>query len=493
MIQKGVVFLLLATFMVADSISFEDVVQKAIKNNLELQILDSKKEVAKASIDEIDALYYPSVSLGLNTQYTKDLQNSSGVSSIGGSFLSDSSGYESSSTFRVDYELYNFGVTDTKVAIATIEKDKIEYEKEEKTQELKLNLLEIYGKILDSKNQLFYYQKIQELNKDIYQLYKRLFGVKKIDKLTLANQAIKILELDTQLNGIKDSLKKSFVELEYYTHDNYKLSNHFAIFKPNKQNNISYEDSFIYKQRKLDIKQKEKEILQLEQELYPSIKLFSTYNFYEKDKEHMEESFELDERNYVVGVGINIVLFEGFKYDATKRKLKAELKQLNLQNEQYKKEFYLQKKENQKEFSKISDNIINISYTKDAYEKKTDTIHKLDNVKNIDTVSLLDNEIKNHEKNLELQSSIIQKNIKLKEMEIIGVNIDKVMLKKHYSHKTIKEVNVRKTPFLSGDILKILSLNTKINIEYCNRYGWCKLWNEEAYVAQFLIEKLSKR
>jgi hypothetical protein len=43
MIQKGVVFLLLATFMVADSISFEDVVQKAIKNNLELQILDSKK------------------------------------------------------------------------------------------------------------------------------------------------------------------------------------------------------------------------------------------------------------------------------------------------------------------------------------------------------------------------------------------------------------------------------------------------------------------
>jgi outer membrane protein TolC len=119
MIQKGVAFLLLATFMVADSISFEDVVQKAIKNNLELQILDSKKEVAKASIDEIDALYYPSVSLGLNTQYTKDLQNSSGVSSIGGSFLSDSSGYESSSTFRIDYELYNFGVTDTKVAIAT--------------------------------------------------------------------------------------------------------------------------------------------------------------------------------------------------------------------------------------------------------------------------------------------------------------------------------------------------------------------------------------
>jgi outer membrane protein TolC len=482
--------------VLANSITFEGVVQKSIKNNLELQILDSKKEVAKASIDEIDALYYPKVSLGFNTQYTKDLEKSSGISSIGGSFLSDSSGYESSSTFRVEYEVYNFGVTDTKIDIATIKKDKVEYERKEKVQEFKLKLLEIYGKVLDDKIQLFYYQKIQELNRDIYKLYKRLFDAKKIDKLTIANQAIKIIELDTKIVQVKDNLKKLFVELGYYTHDTYTLSNNFEHLKLIKQNDIVYEESVIYKKQALEIKQKEKEIKQLKKELYPSIKLFSTYNLYEKDNDHLDKSFKLDERNYVIGLGINIVLFEGFKFDATKRKLQAELKQLNLQNKHYEEQYYLQKKANQKEFIQIKDNIVNVSHSVEKYKSRTKTFEELNDVNNIDTIKVLNNEINNYEKDLELQTIKIKKNIKLKEMQILGTKVEHSMIqevemqiksKNRYTHKTLKESNIRQSPFLTGNIIKTVAANTSISIEYCNSYDWCKLEDDEAYIAKFLI------
>jgi hypothetical protein len=117
-------------------------------------------------------------------------------------------------------------------------------------------------------------------------------------------------------------------------------------------------------------------------------------------------------------------------------------------------------------------------------------------VNNIDTIKVLNNEINNYEKDLELQTIKIKKNIKLKEMQILGTKVEHSMIqevemqiksKNRYTHKTLKESNIRQSPFLTGNIIKTVAANTSISIEYCNSYDWCKLEDDEAYIAKFLI------
>lgn len=491
------IIILLAINTLAKSISYEDIVKQTIENNTELQILKNKKNIIQASIDEIDSLYYPVISLGINTQYTKDLRNDSSISSIGGNIFSDSSGYESSATLRIDYELYNFGVTNIKKEIETIKQNKIKYEIEEKIKDLKLKTLQIYRQILEDKNQLYYYKDIQKTNKKIYHTQKRLYKAKKIDKLNLSAQAIKIVELDTKIEQIKEKLKESFVELQYYTKEQYTLVDRFKKPQLIQQKEQAYENTPIYEQIHLEIRQKQKELQQLKKEQYPSIKLFSTYNLYEKNDNNLEKSLQLDERNYLIGIGVNITLFEGYKSQATKRKLQAQIKELNLQNTQYKKQYKLEKQQKQKELKTLKTNITNLQKLNNEYENKTNTINKLKNVNNIDLVSILEDEIKNYEKSLQYESVQIQKNIKLKQMQILGSKIQQnkatlkqpfQKIKKEYTHKTIKEANIRQTPFMSGKILQTLLKNTKVSIEYCNKYHWCKIKAKEAYIAQFLLE-----
>lgn len=50
------------------------------------------------------------------------------------------------------------------------------------------------------------------------------------------------------------------------------------------------------------------------------------------------------------------------------------------------------------------------------------------------------------------------------------------------------ELYVRAKPFSDAQILYTLKKDDEIEIERCTKFGWCKLKNEEKYVARFLIK-----
>ena len=52
----------------------------------------------------------------------------------------------------------------------------------------------------------------------------------------------------------------------------------------------------------------------------------------------------------------------------------------------------------------------------------------------------------------------------------------------------VKEVNVRKSPFPASEVVKTLYQGDKVDIEFCNKYGWCKLKDEKQYIAKFLLQ-----
>ncbi len=101
-----------------------------------------------------------------------------------------------------------------------------------------------------------------------------------------------------------------------------------------------------------------------------------------------------------------------------------------------------------------------------------------DNSKLLEDISLLRNELE------QLKSDIKKRNIKNTNQvkkQLIRQKVNKVTIR-------VKEVNLRQAPYLNANIIRKLFFGQAVNIEYCNKYDWCKLKDEEGYLAKFLLQ-----
>ncbi len=54
----------------------------------------------------------------------------------------------------------------------------------------------------------------------------------------------------------------------------------------------------------------------------------------------------------------------------------------------------------------------------------------------------------------------------------------------------VEFLDVRKTPYISSKTLRTLKRGTKVEIQFCDKYKWCKIKGEEAYLPQHLLSFL---
>jgi len=135
----------------------------------------------------------------------------------------------------------------------------------------------------------------------------------------------------------------------------------------------------------------------------------------------------------------------------------------------------LSENENQKEnrvnknnnFLVVERNNVNL---KDLY-KKIDKMEK--EIKFYKNLS-----IKNEKKLIELKSKRINI-VKNTNTNIIN-SIQEVLINKD---NTV----IRAKPFFDAKVLRTLKKSSAIDIESCDKYGWCKLKNEDAYIAKYLL------
>jgi len=53
-----------------------------------------------------------------------------------------------------------------------------------------------------------------------------------------------------------------------------------------------------------------------------------------------------------------------------------------------------------------------------------------------------------------------------------------------------QSINIRQYPSLKSKIIGQITFNQKIKISFCNKYKWCKLADQNGYVAKFLLHKI---
>ena len=103
--------------------------------------------------------------------------------------------------------------------------------------------------------------------------------------------------------------------------------------------------------------------------------------------------------------------------------------------------------------------------------------------------------LKNEIALLKTQMQELSKN-KIESKEEITVDIKKEqndkILENQKEETQIKIVavdnsNIRKEPNTQAEIVEVVKKDTKIQIEFCDKYDWCKLKDEEKYISKFLL------
>lgn len=111
--------------------------------------------------------------------------------------------------------------------------------------------------------------------------------------------------------------------------------------------------------------------------------------------------------------------------------------------------------------------------------------NSLDASKTNEELELLRSEIehlKQEIQNLKKQPKIEPENeLVLKPSKKIKIN------KRNEKRVASSTANIYSKPFASANILRRLKRNDLVKIEFCNKYGWCKLKNKEEFIKSFLI------
>jgi outer membrane protein TolC len=404
------------------SLSFESVVQKALEKNLELQIINTDKTITEAKVEEIESLYYPRVGVGVYQQYSDNIDDTQRAgATIGNSYIGNETQYESSTILQMDYPLYDFGVRSSKQEIAKIDHELVDFTLQESAQKLKLKLLEIYSQLLTHQSELEHYQQIKSLKTEIYVQTKRLYEAGQLNKLSISDRAIEVVELERNIEDLKAKVKEQLKKLSFYTKESYQPSITVLPLQIKKSQILEYHNTFTHQSFQLKLQQKEHELDLLNAELFPTVNFFGRYNLYGAKKTSIWVSmYHMRPRNYVVGLSINYNLFEGFKSVASRKKLKAERLKLELQDQEQEELYTQQQQENEAKVESIVTQIEQTQRSMEEQEEKSGMLTRLQAQQEVDGISVLEDRIASIYKQVSLDKSLIEQQSKLMEMEILN-------------------------------------------------------------------------
>lgn len=130
--------------------------------------------------------------------------------------------------------------------------------------------------------------------------------------------------------------------------------------------------------------------------------------------------YHMRKRNYVVGLGINYRFFEGFKSFASRKRIKAEKLQLELQDQEQQEFFVQQQKANEEKVQSIVTQIEQTTKSIEEQTEKTNMLTRLQAQQEVDGIAILRDKVAAVYKQLALDKNLIEQGSKFKEMAILN-------------------------------------------------------------------------
>ena len=315
-------------------ISFDSVLAKAKEHSHELKIANIDTLIARTGIMGARSEYFPKLYFNVGTEYTKNYKDykQSIVTSVGDAFINPYIRFQSVMGITLQYNVFDFGVRRGRLDLAKEEVNNSELREIKAMQELHLNIVDNYSKILMTKKQLDLYKKINELDKENLALTERLLKAKQISKTDYNDRKVRVGQSQNHINDLLQMLEESLLWLGFYTGEEYDMNN--LSVKDFSTPNIDltsvgdYTKSVTWKYWESEIKKKQLELKITKRTNLPKVQAYGRYYMYGSDYSSYPDAIkDFGPSNLSVGASATMPIFDGLQNYSDIKKVTLELEQ----------------------------------------------------------------------------------------------------------------------------------------------------------------------
>lgn len=240
--------------------------------------------------------------------------------------------------FTLAYNLFDFGVRRGVLDISKESTEKQKLLRAQQAQELKLNIIDTYTKIVMMKKQLELDEEILALAKSNLEMKQRLYKAKEISKTELNDQKVEVDRFQNEIYELKSRLSEYLNLLSFFTDEEYDFEN-FTVaeiakpdFDPYEFND--YTRTIVSDIQENEIRQKELEVKVAKRNFLPKVNLYSRYYLYGSDAvSYPRANRDIEPSNWSIGASVNMPLFDGMKQASVLEKSKLELKKSEVERD----------------------------------------------------------------------------------------------------------------------------------------------------------------
>lgn len=417
--------------------------------------------LANEEINAAKSSLYPRLSLSANSEYSKKYANARN-NYINDESLVSSTGFASSVSLKLNYELYKFGANALNIDAAGYKKQSLSYKECVTLNEAKLRLLELYYNLLDSKDKLNSYNNLKQINKEIYETSKRLYENGDHTKTAMTSSAIRLVEIEDNIASLNKQIKNLLSEISNLSGEDIYMEDEIMPFSSEdigdkfNQTSVSLKrasqtsqagetsqtkslnqapsispqtlnlapGSLIYsplpafeqtseaKELNSLILSKQSALEAKKKEYYPAFYLYAKYDFYGDDRDNLRRSWDDTQRNgYRIGLSMVYNLFDGFNREASIESASLELllakEQFNEAKRRYEKEARNINDDLRSNLEKLKTTSELTSYSKELLDME----ERLNLNSQSDKLSVLESKVKFNENLIKNEEALLQANM----------------------------------------------------------------------------------
>ena len=344
MIVLIVLILGMSALTYAQSISYDQLIDTASKNSYRLKLGLTDTKIEQSRLDTLYSGYYPTLTAGYNVEYNKKLDGSSGGSaSIGDTVIYSGDTYEDSLSLRMNYELYHFGTTDQQIQMQRREIQIKTLARCIEENKLHNEILDTYTDALKAQIESNAKDSIRNLRKELYTDKERLFQAGKESRVSVADEAIEIINLERDIERAKMRYDESMLALGKLStlsvnpQEDILLSLNSPL-----ENNIipKFDESIEAQSYREKLFQKDHEISMNLRSQFPVVSAYGNYYAYGSDNGSFGNSMsDISPNSWNAGLSVRWDIFNGFKYNSEAQRLKLEKQRLSEEYELRKSEY----------------------------------------------------------------------------------------------------------------------------------------------------------
>lgn len=338
------VFSAIAVPAMAQSVSFESISDRAIKNSYDMALGQIDVGLAKNKIKQAKVPFYPTLSGSINAEYVGALgdQNSAQNQApvvVGNTILPGNARFQNAIALSSTYTLADFGTRANQLKASKFHAESTIIQQRVNCRELKLSVLDSYTEALLASKELNTRQEQLKLYTQMLENKVRMNKAGRASMVDVGEQAIVRSNAEKDIQDLRLRLGEQLNKLSAFTHESYNIDAiQLTEFDPE---GIRLPDQVFphgaladVKAYQLLIDEKQAEMKSIRAQAMPQLSLFGTFVLYGANKANWVESVgNINARQIYMGLGVALPIFDGYKNNSLLEEKHLEMTQVMVQRD----------------------------------------------------------------------------------------------------------------------------------------------------------------